>query len=133
MSRQALQTVRAVCPHDCPDTCAMTVTVENGRAVELRGAEQPFTRGFLCGKVAHYLERVYHPERLLHPLKRVGPKGAGRFERITWDEALHTIADRFGQIAASADGPQAILPYSYAGTMGKLAYASLDRRFFHRL
>jgi anaerobic selenocysteine-containing dehydrogenase len=112
----------------------MVVTVQDGRAVDLRGdKEHPFTRGFLCGKVAHYLERVYHPERLLHPLKRVGPKGAGRFERVTWDEALDTIAGRFQEIAASADGPQAILPYSYAGTMGKLAYASLDRRFFHRL
>jgi anaerobic selenocysteine-containing dehydrogenase len=131
-----LRTVRAVCPHDCPDTCGLVVTVDDdtGRAVDLRGdKEHPFTRGFLCQKVNHYLDRVYHPDRLTHPLRRVGRKGEGRFERITWPEALRTIAVKFREIAASADGPQAILPYSYAGTMGKLQYGSLDRRFFHRL
>ena len=134
MTRRTLQTVRAVCPHDCPDTCAMTVTVDNGRAVELHGdAAHPFTRGFLCGKVARYLERVYHPERLQYPLKRVGPKGSRQFERSSWDEAIDTIARRFRDIADSPDGPQAILPYSYAGTMGQLQGNSLDRRFFHRL
>jgi anaerobic selenocysteine-containing dehydrogenase len=112
----------------------MVVTVEDGRAVKLRGDPQhPFTQGFLCRKVNHYLERVYHPERLLYPLRRVGAKGAGQFQRITWDEALDTIARRFREIAASPAGPQAILPYSYAGTMGKLQGSSLDRRFFHRL
>jgi molybdopterin guanine dinucleotide-containing S/N-oxide reductase-like protein len=112
----------------------MVVTVRTGRAVELRGdPNHPFTRGFLCGKVAHYLDRVYHPERLQVPMKRVGPKGQGRFTRISWDEAIDTIARRFRAIAESADGPQAILPYSYAGTMGKLQGSSLDRRFFHRL
>ncbi len=134
MTSLSLRTVRAVCPHDCPDTCAMTVTVQDGRAVELRGdAGHPFTRGFLCSKVARYLDRVYHPGRLLHPLKRVGPKGAGKFERITWDEAIATVAERFRAIASSPDGPQAILPYSYGGTMGQLQGNSLDRRFFHRL
>ena len=129
-----LKTIRAVCPHDCPDTCGMVVKVEDGRAVSLRGdPEHPFTRGFLCQKVSNYLERVYHPDRLLHPLKRVGPKGKGQFTRISWDEAIATIAGKFKEIATSKDGPQAILPYSYAGTMGKLHYASLDRRFFHRL
>ena len=129
-----LTTVRGVCPHDCPDTCGFVTTVENGRAVKLRGdKDHPFTKGFLCQKVSNYLDRVYHPDRLLHPLKRVGKKGDGQFERISWDEAIQTIAGRFKAIAASADGPQAILPYSYAGTMGKLMYASLDRRFFHRL
>lgn len=131
-----VRTVKAVCPHDCPDTCGMVVTVDTatGRAVELRGdKEHPFTRGALCQKVSNYLERVYHPDRLLYPLKRVGRKGEGVFERISWDEAIATIAARFRAIAASADGPQAILPYSYAGTMGKLMYASLDRRFFNRL
>jgi anaerobic selenocysteine-containing dehydrogenase len=127
-------TVRGVCPHDCPDTCGFITTVENGRAVKLRGdKDHPFTKGFLCQKVSNYLDRVYHPDRLLHPLRRVGKKGDGKFERISWAEAVQTIADRFKRIAASADGPQAILPYSYAGTMGKLMYASLDRRFFHRL
>src|SRR5262245_9783088 len=129
-----LQVIRAVCPHDCPDTCGMLVTVENGKAVKLRGdPDHPFTQGFLCNKVARYLDRVYHPERLLYPQIRVGPKGAGQFRRATWDEALNRIAARFKEIAASPDGPQAILPYSYAGTMGQLHGASLDRRFFHRL
>jgi anaerobic selenocysteine-containing dehydrogenase len=112
----------------------MRVTVEDGVAVSLRGdAEHAFTRGFLCQKMARYLDRVYSPERLLFPLRRVGRKGEGRFERIGWDQALDLIAARFGQIAASDDGPQAILPYSYYGTMGKLQASSLDRRFFHRL
>ncbi|MBK9116400.1 MAG: molybdopterin oxidoreductase family protein [Betaproteobacteria bacterium] len=126
--------VRGACPHDCPDTCALLTTVENGRAVAVRGApDHPATAGVLCTKVARYLDRTYSDQRVLHPLRRVGRKGEGRFERITWDEALATIAQRFGAIAASPDGPQAILPYSYAGTMGLLQYGSMDRRFFHRL
>jgi anaerobic selenocysteine-containing dehydrogenase len=126
--------VRAVCPHDCPDTCGMTVAVEDGRAVELRGDKNhPFTRGFLCQKVSRYLERVYHPDRLAWPMKRVRAKGSGCFERVSWGEAIETIARRFAAIASSPHGPQAILPYSYAGTMGKLQGSSLDRRFFHRL
>jgi anaerobic selenocysteine-containing dehydrogenase len=134
MATLALTTVRAVCPHDCPDTCSMVVTVRDGRAVDLRGNhEHPFTHGFLCGKVARYIDRVYHPERLLYPQKRFGPKGRGQFAPISWDEAIDTIASRFRDIAASADGPEAILPYSYAGTMGQIQGASLDRRFFHRL
>ena len=131
-----VRTVKAVCPHDCPDTCGMVVSVDQatGRAVDLRGdKEHPFTHGFLCQKVSNYLERVYHPDRLLYPMKRVGPKGEGKFTRISWDEAIRTIGEKFRAIAASEDGPQAILPYSYAGTMGKLMYSSLDRRFFHRL
>src|SRR6266508_979981 len=126
--------VRGACPHDCPDTCALLVTVENGRAIKVDGApDHPSTRGTLCTKVARYLDRTYAPDRVLHPLRRVGPKGSGRFERIAWDEALDTIAARFKAIAASPDGPQAILPYSYAGTMGLLQYCSMDRRFFHKL
>src|SRR6478672_3572121 len=102
--------VRAACPHDCPDTCAMLVTVEDGRAVDVRGApDHPPTAGTLCTKVARYLERTYSKDRVLYPMKR------------------------FGEIAASADGPQAIVPYSYAGTMGLLQYGSMDRRFFNRL
>ncbi|HEY8505378.1 MAG TPA: molybdopterin-dependent oxidoreductase, partial [Gemmataceae bacterium] len=133
--RQTLKTVRAVCPHDCPDTCGMLVTVAaDGRAVRLRGdPDHPFTRGFLCRKVANYLDRVYHPDRLLHPLKRTGPKGAGRFERVSWEEAVRAVAAKLKEIAATPDGPQAILPYSYAGTMGLIQGSSLDRRFFHRL
>jgi anaerobic selenocysteine-containing dehydrogenase len=124
---------KVVCPHDCPDTCVMTVSVEGGRAVELGGdPEHRFTQGFLCAKVNRYLERVYSPARILHPMKRVGAKGEGRFARITWDEALDTVAARFRQVI-STHGPQAILPYSYAGNMGLLSYASMDRRFFHVL
>jgi len=128
------QVVRGACPHDCPDTCALLTTVENGRAVEVRGApDHPATAGVLCTKVARYLDRTYSDQRLLHPMKRVGKKGEGRFARISWDEALATIATRFAEIARSADGPQAIVPYSYAGTMGLLQGSSMDRRFFHRL
>jgi anaerobic selenocysteine-containing dehydrogenase len=126
--------VRGACPHDCPDTCALQITVENGRAIKVEGApDHPTTRGTLCTKVARYLDRTYADSRLLHPLRRVGPKGSGRFARVSWDEALDEIATRFKMIAASADGPQAILPYSYAGTMGLLQYCSMDRRFFHKL
>jgi anaerobic selenocysteine-containing dehydrogenase len=124
---------KVVCPHDCPDTCVMTVSVEGDRAVALGGdPEHQFTQGFLCAKVNRYLERVYSPERILHPMKRVGAKGEGRFERITWGEAMGTVAARFQQVIAT-HGPQAILPYSYAGNMGLLSYASMDRRFFHAL
>jgi anaerobic selenocysteine-containing dehydrogenase len=123
----------SVCSLDCPDCCSVLVTVENGRGVKLRGnPDHPVTRGFLCGKVAQYLEREYHPDRLLYPQRRVGAKGAGRFERISWDDALDTIATRLESIAGEF-GPEAILPYSYAGTMGLLNNAGMDRRFFHRL
>ena len=125
-------TVRAACPHDCPDTCAMRVTVEDGRALRVQGdPEHPTTRGALCTKVSRYTERSYHPERVLHPLKRVGPKGSGRFEPVGWDEALDDIAARLGEIARR--DPEAVLPYSYAGTMGMLQGESMDRRFFHQL
>jgi anaerobic selenocysteine-containing dehydrogenase len=130
----SLQTVRIVCPHDCPDTCSMVVTVEGGKATKLRGdKDHPFTDGFLCQKVARYLDRVYHPGRLQHPMLRVGAKGEGKFRRISWEEAIERIADKFQEIMSSSDGPQAILPYSYAGTMGKIQGSSLDRRFFHRI
>lgn len=125
---------RSVCPHDCPDTCGMTVTKSNGRAVDLRGdKEHPFTKGFLCVKVNRYLERVYHPDRLQFPMKRTGNKGEGLFARISWEEAIDTITEKFLSIARSIDGPQSILPYSYAGTMGQIQGNSLDRRFFHAL
>src|SRR5512133_63947 len=111
----------------------MTVDVEDGRAVALGGdSDHRFTQGFLCAKVNRYLERVYSPERLLHPMRRVGRKGEGRFERISWDEALGTVAERLRATAAE-HGPQSILPYSYAGNMGLLSYGSMDRRFFHAL
>jgi anaerobic selenocysteine-containing dehydrogenase len=151
----------SVCPHDCPDTCGMVVGVRDGRAVSIHGdGSHPFTGanqrfqpsterksvrltssagerdsfadGFLCVKVNNYLDRVYSPDRVLRPLRRVGPKGEGRFEPCSWDEALDEIAERLRAIVAR-DGAEAILPYSYAGTMGMLGYGSMDRRFFHRL
>jgi anaerobic selenocysteine-containing dehydrogenase len=129
---QDRKTIRGACPHDCPDTCSFFVTVENGRAVRIEGAEDhPTTDGFLCTKVNRYLERTYSPQRVLYPMKRAGEKGKGIFERISWDEALDTIAAKFKEIAA--DNPQAILPYSYAGTMGFVQSQSIDRRFFHKL
>jgi anaerobic selenocysteine-containing dehydrogenase len=126
--------VRGACPHDCPDTCAMLVTVESGRAVRVAGdPEHPFTRGFLCAKVNRYVERTYHEDRLLHPMRRTGPKGSGKFARISWDEALDEIATRLNEIRNSSHGAQAILPYSYAGTMGIVQGSSIDRRFFHSI
>ena len=128
----AATVIRAACPHDCPDTCALHVTVEDGRAVRVAGnPDHPPTRGVLCTKVSRYHERTYHPERVLHPMRRSGPKGSGRFERVGWDEALGDIAGRLRAIAAR--DPQAIVPYSYAGTMGLVQGESMDRRFFHRL
>jgi anaerobic selenocysteine-containing dehydrogenase len=128
------QVVRGACPHDCPDACSTLVTVERGRATRIQGdPAHPFTQGFLCAKVNRYLERTYHRDRLLTPLRRVGPKGSGAFEPATWDEALDDIGARLGAIARSADGPQAILPYSYGGTMGLVQGESMDRRFFHLL
>jgi anaerobic selenocysteine-containing dehydrogenase len=125
-------TVHAACPHDCPDTCAIRVTVEDGVAVRVQGdPDHPPTHGALCTKVARYTERVYHPDRLLHPLRRAGPKGSGRYERVGWDEALDAIALRLREIAAR--NPESILPYSYAGTMGLVQGESMAARFFHRL
>ena len=140
----ATKVVHAVCSHDCPDSCGVLVTVDEltGRAVKLQGdPSHPVTRGFLCGKVAKYLDRVYSPDRLLYPMRRKAgvPKGplaqgseAGAFERISWDDALDEVAAKLSKIAAEF-GPESVLPYSYAGTIGKLGYGSMDRRFFHRL
>jgi anaerobic selenocysteine-containing dehydrogenase len=125
-------TVRAACPHDCPDTCAMLVTVEAGRVVKVQGdPAHPTTHGALCTKVSRYAERTHHPERVLHPLKRVGPKGSGNFVRVGWDEALADITAKLKAIAAR--DAEAIVPYSYAGTMGMLQGESIAARFFHRL
>ena len=130
-----LTVVKNVCPLDCPDTCSMHVTVKDGVAVELRGdPDHRFTRGFLCQKMARYLERVYSPDRLLQPMKRVGPQGRrASSSRSAGTRPSTRSPRRFAAIAGSSDGPQAILPYSYYGTMGKLQASSLDRRFFHRL
>lgn len=125
--------VKGACPHDCPDTCALTITTLKGRAIKVEGAkDHPPTDGFLCTKVNRYLERTYSADRLLYPMKRIGRKGEGRFARISWSEAIETISSRFKDIVLE-HGPQAILPYSYAGTMGLVQGQSMDRRFFHRL
>lgn len=136
------QVVHAACPHDCPDACGVLITIENGRAVKIQGdPAHPVTRGFLCAKVSKYLDRVYSPDRVLYPMRRIAPKGpAGEgsrvarlnFQRITWDEALDEITSRFKAIAEEF-GSEAILPYSYAGNLAKLGFGSMDRRFFHRL
>jgi anaerobic selenocysteine-containing dehydrogenase len=129
------QLILGACPHDCPDTCSLLTTVQGGIAIRVQGnPAHPHTDGVLCTKVSRYPERTYHPERLLHPLKRVGPKGAGQFERVSWDSALQDIAQRLQAIAAQGpDAAQAILPYSYAGTMGLVQGESMAARFFHRL
>lgn len=124
--------VRAACPHDCPDTCALLVNVRDGVAVSVRGdPDHPPTHGALCAKVSRYTERTYHPNRLLQPMKRVGPKGSGQFAPVSWDEALDDIAARLKDIAAR--DPQAILPYSYGGTLGLVQSESMAARFFHKL
>ena len=125
--------VRGACPHDCPDTCALLTTVdEHGVATRVQGnPAHPHTDGVLCAKVSKYTERTYHAERVLTPLKRTGAKGSGQFAPVSWDEALADIAQRLQAIAARA--PEAILPYSYAGTMGMVQGESMDRRFFHQL
>lgn len=127
-----LEFARAVCPHDCPDTCALRVTVADGRAIKVVGdPDHAPTQGVLCTKVSRYPERVHHPDRLATPLKRVGRKGEGRFEPIGWDEALELAAGHLSEIARRE--PQAILPYSYAGTMGLVQGESIAQRFFHKL
>ncbi|NBU19553.1 MAG: molybdopterin oxidoreductase family protein, partial [Betaproteobacteria bacterium] len=127
-----MHTVIGACPHDCPDTCSLVTTVENGKAIRVQGnPNHPMTDGVLCTKVSRYTERTYHPDRILHPLKRIGPKGSGQFAPVSWDEALNDIAKRLGAIAAQ--DPQAILPYSYAGTMGQVQGEAMAMRFFHKL
>ena len=124
--------VRGACPHDCPDTCALVTTVQDGRAVKLQGnPDHRHTAGVLCTKVSRYIERNDHAERLTQPMRRVGPKGAGRFEPVSWDVALDDIADRLARL--SCNSSDTILPYSYAGTMGLVQGESMDRRFFHQL
>ena len=124
--------VRAACPHDCPDTCAIRVTVREGRAIKVQGdPDHPPTHGALCTKVSRYPERTYHEDRVLRPMKRSGPKGSGCFEPVGWSRALADIAERLGAIAARDS--QAIVPYSYAGTMGLVQGEAMAARFFHRL
>jgi len=124
--------VRGLCPHDCPDTCALLTTVENGRAVKVQGnPNHKHTDGVLCTKVSRYTERTYSPERLMFPFKRSGPKGSGQFVRVSWEEAIADIAAKLQTIAA--DNPEAILPYSYGGTMGWVQSESMASRFFHKI
>ena len=131
-ANEAALQVRGACPHDCPDTCAFITTVEDGVAVRVQGnPDHRHTDGALCTKVSRYTERTYHPERLVQPLRRSGPKGSGRFEPVDWDTALDDIAARLTSIAARE--PQAIVPYSYAGTMGQVQGEAMAGRFFHRL
>ncbi len=124
----------SVCPLDCPDTCSLSVSVERDRIVEIRGSHaNPYTAGVLCAKVPALYPNFVHGERRLRtPLRRSGPRGEARFERLSWDEALDTIHERFTAIIA-AHGSQAILPLNYAGPHGFLAGGSMDLRFFHRL
>jgi anaerobic selenocysteine-containing dehydrogenase len=125
--------VRGACPHDCPDTCGIVTEVSDGKAVGFRGdGDNPVTRGWLCAKVRPYLDHVYHPGRLLHPLRRVGPKGSGQWRQVSWDEAIAEIRDRWKAIIAE-HGPQAILPYSYSGTIGLVQMAVSSGRFWNRL
>ena len=133
--------VHAACPHDCPDACGVLITVEDGKAVKIQGdPAHPVTRGFLCAKVAKYLDRVYSPDRVLYPMRRIarkGPTGEGAratqtWQRISWEEALSQITAQFRRVSAEF-GSESILPFSYGGTLGKLNFESMDRRFFHRL
>ena len=125
--------VKGVCPHDCPDTCSFDTQVVDGVAVELRGShDHPVTQGFLCAKVNRYLERTYHPERLLSPMRRVGAKGEGRFEPATWEEAIADISAKLLDVVA-VHGPESVVPYSYSGTLGQVQGGGTADRFFHRL
>src|SRR6058998_2167961 len=113
--------MRSVCPHDCPSCCSLEVAVEDGRIARVTGADHPFTQGVICGKVREYAERVHSPLRVTRPLRRIGPKGAGDFQPIGWPEAIDAIARRWRAIIA-ADSAQAILPFSYAGSMGLVQF-----------
>jgi len=128
--------VHAACPHDCPDACATLITVEDGRATRIQGdPAHPITQGFLCAKVAKYLDRVYSPDRVLYPMRRIaakGTEGPQAFHRVGWDEALNEVTEKLNKIS-SEFGSEAILPYSYGGNLGALNGGSMDMRFFHRL
>src|SRR3954466_15829244 len=129
MNQHAKVDIRhSTCPHDCPSACALDIEVIDGRSIgRVRGSKvQTYTAGVVCAKVARYAERVHHPDRLLYPLKRVGPKGSGQFERISWDEALDTIAREFLR-AEDELGAESVWPYHYAGTMGHVMRAGIVR------
>ena len=133
VNEQATETVRGACPHDCPDTCAMLVSVRDGRAVEVRGdPEHPFTRGGLCVKVNNYVDKAYSPDRVLYPMRRTGPKGSGQFTQVSWDEALDEIAGRF-RSAIAEHGTETVMPVSYLGTEGILNGLNVGDPFFNKL
>jgi anaerobic selenocysteine-containing dehydrogenase len=128
-----MKKIYGACPHDCPDTCGIVTEVENDRAVKLYAdPEHPVTQGWLCAKVRPYLDHVYNPDRLLHPLRRTGAKGAGQWQRITWDEAIAEIVSRWRGIITQY-GPEAILPYSYSGTLGLVQASVSNARLWNRL
>src|SRR5579871_6943347 len=128
----SVQTIRTVCPHDCPDACSMLASVEDGRVVSVAGdPDHPFTRGFLCGKVAHYQERVHAADRLLYPLRRSGPKGTGTFARLSWDEVVDEIVARWRDVIATY-GSEALLGYVYSAHQG-LVNRNISRALFHAL
>jgi len=130
----ALEEHASVCTYDCPDTCSLTVDVDDGHIVKVRGSNAaPYTAGVICNKVARYTDDFVHgPQRLLHPLRRSGPKGSGQFARISWEEALDEIFERVSGVIGRW-GPQAVMPLNYAGPHGFLAGDSMSLRFFHRL
>ena len=133
MQNNNVRLVRGACPHDCPDTCATITEVRDGQAVAFYGdKDHPYTHGWLCAKVRPYLDRVYHPDRLLHPLRRVGPKGSNQWEQISWDEAIQEIASRWKSLIADY-GAASILPYSFSGTLGIVQNAVSASRFWNRL
>src|SRR5256714_6383181 len=135
MNQHAKVDIRhSTCPHDCPSACALDIEVIDGRSIgRVRGSKlQTYTAGVVCAKVARYAERVHHPDRLLHPMRRTGPKGSGRFERISWDEALDEIATRFRSTIAE-HGPESIMPVSYLGTEGVLNGLNVGDPFFNKL
>jgi anaerobic selenocysteine-containing dehydrogenase len=128
-----LKVVRGACPHDCPDTCAFLYHVDGDRLVEVTGdPAHPMTRGGLCVKLKDFAQHHYNPERVLHPMRRIGPKGSGEFARISWDEALGEIKHRWDGIIAT-DGPQAIMPHAYLGHQGTLNGLTAGDAFFNRL
>ncbi|MBT8446293.1 MAG: molybdopterin-dependent oxidoreductase, partial [Gammaproteobacteria bacterium] len=133
MAAVTKETHHGGCPHDCPDTCSMVFEVENGKLTGVKGnPDHPLTRGGLCVKLKDYEKRHYHPDRVLYPMRRTGPKGSGSFERISWDEALDEITSRWKDIIAE-HGPQAIVPYSYLGHQGLVHGLNGADAFFNRL
>ena len=128
------KTLPSVCPLDCPDTCSLYVKVEDGILLEVKGSRaNPYTNNVVCKKVTQYYPDFVHgTARLTHPLKRVGTRGSGKFERISCNEALDIVHEGFSK-AIAAHGPQSVMPFNYAGPHGELAGGSMDRRFFYHM